>query len=114
MVAFTMVVRNNSCTARRNERSPKKMRAARRDAEIVVQLSQENAMTHFAVLGAMHSAWASARLDGGETAVMKLRPALAAYTDQGNKVRVPFSQGLLAEIEAQGDAEGALTRLDER
>jgi len=26
---------------------------------------------------------------------------------------VPFYQGLLAEIEAQGDAEGALTRIDE-
>jgi predicted ATPase len=61
----------------------------------------------------MHSAWASARLDGGETAVMEHRQALAAYTNQGTKVRVPFSQGLLAQIEAQGDAEGALTRIDE-
>jgi hypothetical protein len=26
---------------------------------------------------------------------------------------VPFYQGLLAEVEAQGDAEGALTRIDE-
>jgi predicted ATPase len=33
--------------------------------------------------------------------------------DQGNKHIVPFFQGLLAEIEAQGDAEGALTRIDE-
>jgi predicted ATPase len=38
---------------------------------------------------------------------------LAAYTDQGNKIFVPFYQGLLAEIEAQGDAEGALTRIEE-
>jgi predicted ATPase len=38
---------------------------------------------------------------------------LAAYTDQGNKISVPFFQGLLAEIEAQRDAEGALTRMDE-
>jgi predicted ATPase len=38
---------------------------------------------------------------------------LAAFTDRGNKLLVPFYQGLLAEIEAQGDAEGALTRLDE-
>jgi predicted ATPase len=61
----------------------------------------------------MHSAWASARLEGGETALIELRQALAAYTDQGNKVRVPFAQGLLAEVEAQGDAEGASTRIDE-
>jgi hypothetical protein len=33
----------------------------------------------------------------------KLRQALAAFTDQGNKLLVPFYQGLLAEIEAQGD-----------
>jgi predicted ATPase len=38
---------------------------------------------------------------------------LAAFSSQGNKLFVPFYQGLLAEIEAQGDAEGALTRIDE-
>jgi predicted ATPase len=64
-------------------------------------------------MGALQSAWASARLDGHETAARQLPQALAAYTDQGNKLFVPFFQGLLAEIEAQGDAEGALTRIDE-
>src|SRR5262249_39940811 len=87
--------------------------AAQRDAEIVVKLSQENSLPHFAALGALQSAWASARLDGRETGATELRPALEAYTDQGNKLFVPFSQGLLAEIEAQGDAERALTRIDE-
>jgi predicted ATPase len=87
--------------------------AARRDAEIVVKLSQENALTLFAALGALQSAWASARSDGRETGTMRLRHALAAWTDQGNKVFVPFFQGLLAEIEVQGDAEGALTRIEE-
>jgi predicted ATPase len=87
--------------------------AARRDAEMVVELSQENALPHFAAQGALQSAWATARLDGGETAATELRQALAAYTDQGNKLYVPFYQGLLAEIEAQRDAEGALTRIDE-
>jgi predicted ATPase len=37
----------------------------------------------------------------------------AALIDQGYKAFVPFFQGLLAEIEVQGDAEGALTRIDE-
>jgi predicted ATPase len=87
--------------------------AARRDAEIVVKLSQENALTLYAASGALQSAWASARLDGHETGATELRQALAAHTDQGNKTFVPFFQGLLAEIEAQGDAEGALTRLDD-
>jgi adenylate cyclase len=87
--------------------------ATRRDADIVVKLSQENALPHFTALGAVQSAWASARLDGHEIGAMQLRRALVAYTGQGNKQFVPFFQGLLAEIEAQGDAEGALTRIEE-
>src|SRR5262249_35467984 len=67
----------------------------------------------FAAAGAVQSAWASARLDSRETGAMQLPQALAAYTDQGNKVHVPFYQGLLAKIEAHGDAESALTRIDE-
>ena len=87
--------------------------AARRDVEIVVKLSQANALTLFAAWGALQSAWAGARLDGRETGATELRQALAAFTDQGNKALVPFFQGLLAEIEAHGDAEGALSRVDE-
>jgi class 3 adenylate cyclase/predicted ATPase len=84
--------------------------AARRDAQIVVKLGQENAMTLFTAWGALQSAWASALLDGGETGATELRQALAAFTNQGNKLDVPFYQGLLAKIEAHSDAEGALTR----
>jgi predicted ATPase len=90
--------------------------AARRDAELAVELSQENALTLFAAHGALQSAWASARLDGREIGATELRQALAAFTNQGSKQQkhyVPFYQGLLAEIEAQGDAEVALTRIDE-
>jgi predicted ATPase len=90
--------------------------AARRDAEIAVELSRENALTLIAATAAMQSAWASARLDGREPGATELRQALATFTDQGSKQQkqyVPFYQGLLAEIEAQGDAEGALSRIDE-
>jgi adenylate cyclase len=87
--------------------------AARRAAEIVVKLSQENALALHAAWGALQSAWASAQLDGCETGATALRQALAAYTDQGNKLLVPFYQGLVAEIEFQGDAEGALGRIEE-
>jgi class 3 adenylate cyclase/predicted ATPase len=87
--------------------------AARRDAEIVVELSQENALTLYTALGAFQSAWASARLDGREAAATELRQALATIIDQGSKAFVPFFQGLLAEIEAQGDVAAALTRIDE-
>jgi predicted ATPase len=44
---------------------------------------------------------------------MQLRQALTAYTDQGNKFLVPFFKGLLAEIDAQDDTEGALSRIEE-
>ena len=78
-------------------------------AAIVVELSQENALTLFTAWGAVYSVWVSARLD---CRAGQLRQALVADTEQGNKVFVPFFQGLLAEIEAQGDAEGALIRTD--
>jgi predicted ATPase len=87
--------------------------AARRDAEIVVKLGRDNALALYASWGALQSAWASARLDGSETAATGLRQAVTTISDQGSKAFVPFFQGLLAEIEAQGDAAAALTRIDE-
>jgi class 3 adenylate cyclase/predicted ATPase len=87
--------------------------AARRDAEIVVKLSQENALTLYAAWGVLQSGWASARLHSGETGAMDFRQALAAYVDHGNINFVPFYQGLLAEVEAQDDPAEALTRIDE-
>ena len=39
----------------------------------------------------------------------ELRAAVAAFKDQGNKLYVPFFEGLLADIEADSDAAGALT-----
>jgi predicted ATPase len=89
------------------------MGAARRDAEMVVKLGQQNALALYTAWGTLQSAWASARLDDRETGAMRLRQALAAWTNQGNKIQLPFYQALLAEIEAQDDAEGALTRIDE-
>ncbi len=87
--------------------------AARRTQEIIVKLSQENALAAYAIHGALLSAWTSARLDRRETGVTELRQVLAALTDQGIKLQVPFWQGLLAEIEAEEDAAGALIRIDE-
>ena len=87
--------------------------AARRDAEMGAKLSQEKALGHYSTHGALASAWASSRLDGLATGATNLRQALAAWTDLGNKALVPFFEGLLAEIEAEGDVAGALTRIDE-
>jgi hypothetical protein len=75
---------------------------ARRDAEIAVELSQENALTFYAALVALQSAWASARLDGRERGAMELRQALAAFTNQGNKLDVPFYQGFTCRDRSSG------------
>jgi predicted ATPase len=87
--------------------------ATRRDAEILIKLSQENALTLYAAFGALQYTWACVRLDARGGGVTELRQALAAYTERGNRLHVPFYQGLLAEIEAEGDASAALTRIDE-
>lgn len=87
--------------------------AARRDADVVVRLSQENALSLYVAWGALVSVWAGVRLDGGASGATEVQQALTAWTDQGNKLHVPFYQGLLAEIEAQDDAVGALARIDE-
>jgi predicted ATPase len=71
-------------------------------------------MALYLALGELYSNWARAWLGDRESGVMRLREALAAYLDQGNKLFVPLFQGLLAELEAKGnDADGALHRIDE-
>jgi adenylate cyclase len=87
--------------------------AARRDAEIIVKLSRENALPFYAIEGALVSAWASGRPDGRGSGATELRQALAEYIGEGNKFFLPFYQGLLAEIEARADVEGALIRIED-
>jgi tetratricopeptide (TPR) repeat protein len=80
---------------------------ARRHAEALLALGREHSLALYSAFGALSSALARARLDRGETR------ALSAYINQGNKVCAPFYQGLLAEMEADGQgAEGALTQID--
>jgi predicted ATPase len=88
--------------------------AARGTAERVVGLAQEHGLTF--VLGGlmMCSGWARAQLGDFEVGAAELRRALASYRDQGNRIWVPIFRGLLAEIEARGQAaEAALMRIDE-
>ena len=86
---------------------------AARDAEILVQIGQEHGLALAQALGALYSAWAHSRLGNLEIGAANVQQALATYTDQGNKLWVPFFQGLLAVIEAQGDAVEALTRIED-
>jgi predicted ATPase len=88
--------------------------AARRAAETVVELAREHGLPQFALWGALSNAWARVWLGDRETGLAELRKALEAVTGQGNRIFLPFFEGLLAEIEAEADgAEGALTRISE-
>jgi predicted ATPase len=86
----------------------------RRTAKILVDLAREHGMALYLALGDMQSNWARARLGDRESGMTGLRDALAAYLGQGNKLFTPLFQGLLAELEAEGDdLDGALRRIDE-
>jgi predicted ATPase len=79
----------------------------------VVELSRKHGLTVYLALGKLSSSWAHARLGERAMGTTELREALAAHTEQGNKLWVPLIQGLLAELEAEGqDAEGASSRID--
>ena len=88
--------------------------AAQRAAEAGVALSREHGLSPYLALGALHSAWARAKIGDRDAGSAELRQALADYADQGNKSCLPFYRGLLAEIEAErGGAEAALAGIDE-
>ena len=87
--------------------------AALRTAESLLELTLQHGLSVYATLGTMCAGWARARLRDRATGVAELRKALATYADEGNNGHVPLHQGLLAEIEADGqDMEAALTRID--
>ena len=72
-----------------------------------MKISQEPGLAHFALWGALPNAWA--RADRG-TRTAELREALKAYTGGQH---LPLYQGLLAELEAEGQgAEAAVARID--
>jgi adenylate cyclase len=88
--------------------------AVRRTAKIPVELGREHGMALYLAFGEVHSNWARARLGDRQSGMTGLREAIAAYLGQGNKLYAPLFQGLLAELEVEGDAaDGALGRIDE-
>ena len=88
--------------------------AALRASEALVTLGREHNIALYLAFGSVHASWARARLGDCETGVTELRQAVTAYCAQGNKLYVPFYQGLLAEVEAERQGkEGGLVRIDE-
>jgi predicted ATPase len=88
--------------------------AAERASHIVLGLSREHGTTLYAAVGALSLAWARVRSAARPMDPTELRDALTTYTSLGNKLWVPFFQGLLAEIEADGpELDMALARIGE-
>jgi predicted ATPase len=88
--------------------------AVRRIAKVAVDLSREHGMALYLAYGEMPAIWARARLGDRQRGVTGLQEALPAYLGRGNKLLAPLFQGLLAELESEGeDAEGALREIDE-
>jgi predicted ATPase len=85
-----------------------------RAAKISVEFSREHGLGNYLPMARVLFGWARARLGEREAGMDELRQGLAAHTQPGNKIWVPFFQGYLAEIEAGADStEGALVRIGE-
>jgi predicted ATPase len=77
--------------------------AAQRSAQRIINLAQEHSLALMQANAAVYAAWARAELGGLEAGRAELRLAIAAYIDQGNRLYVPWFQGLLAELDADAD-----------
>jgi class 3 adenylate cyclase/predicted ATPase len=89
-------------------------RAVRRIADDLVELAREHGMALYLAFGDVHLKWALAWLDDRKSGTTGLGEALAVYLGQGNRLYAPLYQGLLAELEAEGDdREGALRRTEQ-
>ena len=82
-------------------------------AKAVLDVSREHGLALYLVFGELPYGWARARLREHASGAEQLRQALAAYVDRGNRWFVPLFQGLLAELEAEGnDVDGPLSRIE--
>ena len=87
---------------------------ALRVAETLVETAGRNELAWYLAVATLYQSWARARLDGRQADPAELGQALTRYAEQGNRSGTPLIQGLLAELEAEGqDASGALARIGE-
>ena len=85
-----------------------------RPSEALAQLSHEHRKGLYMAWGSLYPTWARARLGQGGIGSTEVREALAAYAGQGNRLYVPFYQGLLAEIEGEEQKRGWSLGADRR
>jgi predicted ATPase len=85
----------------------------RQTAEAILELGHRHKLAAYVALGEVFSGWARAKLGEREPGIAELQRGLVGLTELGNKTGVPYPQGLLAEIEADGQqVEAALARID--
>jgi class 3 adenylate cyclase/predicted ATPase len=88
--------------------------AVLRAAKRTVELSEEHALSLYLAFGNALLGWAHARLGDPETGATELGQAVRDLAEQGNKLWLPLYQGLLAQIESDGqDRERALATIEE-
>ena len=88
--------------------------ATQRTAEAILELGQRHTLPVYIALGGIFSGWGRTKLGDREAGIMELHRGLTALSELGHKIYLPYPQGLLAEIEADGQqVEAALARIDE-
>jgi class 3 adenylate cyclase/predicted ATPase len=88
--------------------------ATRTAADALLGLCRTHDLAFFSVEGSSALAWAHARLGEREMGIAELRESITWKVKRGNKLLLPFYQGLLAELEAEAeDASQALSMVDE-
>ena len=88
--------------------------AAQKAAQQCVDIGREHGIAVFMSEGVGYLGWAVAQLGDRRAGMAQLNECIQIHAEQGNRLFIPFFQGLLAEIEAQeeGGAPAALTRID--
>ncbi len=88
--------------------------AVQRSSQRIATLAQEHGLALMLANAMLYAAWARAALGDLEAGRTELRQAIAAYINQGNRLYVPWFQGLLAELGTEADSSGeALRGVDE-
>ncbi len=89
-------------------------RAAQLSAESLIEFSREHSLKLFVALGELYARLARAQSGDQQVGVREVQHALTEFIDQGNRMYLPFFQGLTAEIESEREsADAALGRIDD-
>ena len=89
--------------------------AARRAAELCIDVSRAHGVAVFLSDGIGYLGWARAEFEDRKAGIAQLNECISTHVEQGNRVYIPVFQGLLSEIERreEGGLVAGLKRIDE-